>query len=104
MVVGNPNAAGTILQNNINRIILWADKRLVRFNPSKSESLVISRKCNKPTHPDLLIYKTIIPQAKIYRHLSVFISSDGSWDNPFEYIIDKSRGKDQQNEISQICA
>ena len=26
MVVGNPNAAGTILQNDINKIILWADK------------------------------------------------------------------------------
>ena len=33
MVVGNPNAAGTILQNEINKITLWADKWLVRFNP-----------------------------------------------------------------------
>ena len=26
MVVGNPNSAGTILQNDINKITLWADK------------------------------------------------------------------------------
>ena len=93
MAVGNRNTAGTILQNDINRVILWADKWLVRFNPSKSESLIISRKRNKPTHPDLLMYKTVIPQVNIYRHVGVFISSDGSWDNPFEYIIDKSREK-----------
>ena len=43
MVVGNPNAAGTILQNDINKITFWADKWLVRFNPSKSESLIIFR-------------------------------------------------------------
>ena len=91
MVVGNPNAAGTISQNDINRIIPWADKWLVRFNSSKSKSLIISRKRNKPTHPDLLMYKTVIPQVNIHRHFGVFIFSDGSWDNPFEYIIDRSR-------------
>ena len=48
MVVGNPNASGTILQNDINIIILWADKWVVRANPSKSESLIISRKNNVP--------------------------------------------------------
>ena len=93
MVVGNPSAAGIILQNDIKRIILWADKWLVRFNPSKSESLIISRKRNKPTHPDLLIYNTVIPHVNIHKHLSVFISSYVSWDNHLEYIIDKSRKK-----------
>ena len=78
MVVGNPSAAGTILQNDINRIIIWADKWLVRFNPSKSESLTIFRKRNKPTHPDLLIYNAVIPQVNIYKHLGVFISSNVS--------------------------
>ena len=29
MVVGNPNAAGTIFQNDINKITVWADKWLV---------------------------------------------------------------------------
>ena len=93
MVVGNPNAAGTILQNDINRIILRADKWLVRFNPSKSEPLIISRKRNKPTHPDLLMYITVIPLVNIHKHLGVFISSDASWDNYLEYITDKSRKK-----------
>ena len=48
MVVGNPNGTGTILQNDINKIILWADKWLVRYNPSKSESLMTSKKNDVP--------------------------------------------------------
>ena len=93
MVVGNPSAAGTILQNDINRITIWADKWLVRFNPSKSESLIIFRKRNKPTHLDLLIYNAVIPQVNIHKHLGVFISSNVSWDNHLENITDKSRKK-----------
>ena len=81
VVVGNLNAAGTILQNDINKITLWADKWLIRFNPSKSESLIIYRKRNKPTHPDLLMYNTVIPQVNMHNHLGVFISSDWSSDN-----------------------
>ena len=68
MVVGNLSAAGTILQNDISRIIIWADKWLVRFNPSKSESLIIFRKRNKPTHPDVLICNAVIPQVNIHKH------------------------------------
>ena len=90
MVVGNPSAAGTILQNDINRIIIWADKWLVRFNQSKSESLIIFRKRNKPTHLDLLIYNAVITQVNIHKHLGVLISSNVSWDNHLENIIDKS--------------
>ena len=90
MVVGNLNKAGTILQNDINKITLWADMWLVRFYPSKSESLIIFRKRNNPTHPVLSTYNTVIPQVNTHKHLAVFISSDGSWDDHLEYIIDKS--------------
>ena len=61
MVVGNPNAAGTILQNDINKITFWAETWLVRFNPSKSKCLIIIRKRNKLTHPDVLMFNTVIP-------------------------------------------
>ena len=105
MVVGKPTAADTILQNDINKIILWTDKWLVRFNPSKSESLIISRKRNKPTHSDLLIFNAVIPQVNIHKHLCNFISSNVSWDNHLEYIIDKSRKKISiMRRTSQICA
>ena len=84
-------------------ITLSADKWLVRFNPSKSESLIISRKHNKPAHTVLLMYNTVIPQVNMNKHFGVFISSDGSWDNHLEYIIDKSLKK-MNTMRSQSCA
>ena len=38
MVVGDPDTAGAILQTDINKITAWANRWLVKFNPSKSES------------------------------------------------------------------
>ena len=76
MFVGN--AAGTILQNDINKIILWVEKWLVRFNTLKSESIIISRKHNKPTHPDLLMYNTVIPVVNMHKHFSFSAMSHGT--------------------------
>ena len=50
MAVGDPDTAGAILKTDINKITAWANRWLVKFNPLKSESLIISRKRNKPAH------------------------------------------------------
>ena len=50
LVVRNPSDAGITLQDDINKINNWAESWLVKFNPAKSESLVISRKTSKPVH------------------------------------------------------
>jgi len=49
MVVNSANDTAAMLQSDINSISSWADTWLVQFNPSKSESLIISRKTNKPS-------------------------------------------------------
>ena len=61
MIVGDPDTTGAILQTDINRITDWANRWLVKFNPSKSESLIISRKRNKPVHPELFMSGVGIP-------------------------------------------
>ena len=54
MVVNSPNVTAAVLQSDINTISSWAEKWLVCFNPSKSKSMLISRKIiSKPTHPPL---------------------------------------------------
>ena len=40
LVVGDPDTTGAILQTDINRITDWANRWLVKFYPSKSESLI----------------------------------------------------------------
>ena len=90
LVVSNPAIAGTILQTDIDKITLWAQKWLVKFNPSKSESLVISRKRFKPNHPDLCMLNTEIPSVTSHKHLGIFLSDDGSWDFHFGKSIEKA--------------
>jgi len=50
IIVDNPVDAATQLNADLVKIHSWADKWLVTFNPSKTESLVISRKINRPIH------------------------------------------------------
>ena len=46
IIVDNPVDAATELSSDLLKIHHWATKRLVIFNPAKSESIVFSRKLN----------------------------------------------------------
>ena len=43
MTIVDPAHVGSILQTGIDKITRWAQKWLVKFNPAKSELLVISQ-------------------------------------------------------------
>lgn len=43
-VVENPLVTSITLNYDMHRIQKWADKWLVKFNPKKTESMIISRK------------------------------------------------------------
>ena len=49
----DPLDAAIKLNADLSRIDMWASTWLVTFNPSKSESLIFSRKVNKPYHPPI---------------------------------------------------
>ena len=55
MVVDNPDTAAELLNLDINKIMTLAKKLLVTFNPVKTESLLISRKLNRHTHPPVFM-------------------------------------------------
>ena len=40
---------------DLEKIMEWAKRWLVAFNPTKTESLLILRKINQPVHPPLFI-------------------------------------------------
>ena len=79
-----------MLQTDIDKITRWAQKWLVKFNPSKSESLVISPKRFNPNHPDLFMSNTEIPSVTSHKHLGIFLSDDGSWDFHIGKSIEKA--------------
>jgi len=90
MVVNSPNETAAVLQSDIDKISSWADKWLVCFNPSKSESMLISRKINKPSHPPLTMQNVNIPTVDVHKHLGVFISNDYTWHVHISFIKEKA--------------
>ena len=50
MIVDNPNETARIMNVDFEIINNWAKTWSVKFNPSKSESLLISRKVNRAVH------------------------------------------------------
>ncbi len=68
MIVNSPDRTAAVLQSDIDTISRWADQWLVHFNPSKSDSMLISRKINKPHHPPLSMVGVDIPIVNIDKH------------------------------------
>ena len=61
IIVDNPIQAVEQLNSDLLKIHLWATKWLVRFNPEKPESMLFSRKINKPFHPqEIMDQKSIL--------------------------------------------
>ena len=54
IIVENPVLSADCLNRDLDKIKQWATTWLVSFNPSKTETLLISRKVNRPQHPPLL--------------------------------------------------
>ena len=90
LVVRNPSDAGMTLQDDINKFNNRAESWLVKFNPAKSESLVISRKTSEAVHPNLNMSNTPIPNVQTHKHLGIHLSSDGSWDFHITIIVQKA--------------
>ncbi len=90
IVVDDPIEAGELLQADIDTITNWSIKWLVTFNPAKTESLLISRKNNKPQHPQLHMFDQPITEVDSHKHLGIFLTDVCTWHNQIAYIKDKA--------------
>jgi hypothetical protein len=57
ILIDNPNDTVFFLIQDLNQLERWSEKWLVKFNPNKTETMVISSKRNKLYHP---LYKWMI--------------------------------------------
>ena len=90
VIVDDPPTAAGQLNSDLAKIHSWAKKWLVTFNPSKSESVVFSRKRNKPNHPPLSMNQELINEVTSHKHLGLIFSDDCSWHEHFDYIKSKA--------------
>ena len=90
IIVDNPTTAALCLNSDLEKISRWAAIWLVTFNPSKNESLLISRKINKPIHPPLYMQNVQIQEVSSHKHLGLYFSNDCSWHQHIDYIKQKA--------------
>ena len=90
IIVDNPVEAANQLNSDLSKIHLWATKWLVKFNPAKSESVIFSRRQNKPYHPPVVLNQKQVAEVTSHKHLGLVFSNDCSWHEHLEYLKAKT--------------
>ena len=79
MIVDDPNSAADLMNNDLSEIHLWALQWLVKFNPNKTEELIISRKQSRPNHPSLFMNNIPVSRVETHKHLGLIFNEQCSW-------------------------
>ena len=90
IIVTDPVASAERLNADLIKILQWAETWLVTFNPNKTESLIISRKINKPLHPSLYMNDQQVLEVDCHKHLGLYLSNNGSWHQQINFILEKA--------------
>ena len=90
IIVEHPDLAARCINFDLHTISDWAGKWLVKFSPPKTESMVVTRKINKPNHPPLFMSDVLIKEVSSHKHLGVHLSSDCTWHSHIERIKEKA--------------
>ena len=90
VVVENPNEAAAVLNADLDAIYSWSKSWLVTFNPSKTISMLFSKKRNEVAHPSLYMNQILIETVSTHKHLGLILSSDAKWTSHISIIIDKA--------------
>ena len=90
IIVENPITSAVCLNSDLSKISIWANNWLVDVNPIKTESMLISRKLNKPVHPPLFMQEVQIAEVSSHKHLGLVLSNDCTWHQHIDYITKKA--------------
>ena len=63
----------------------------VKFNAIKTDYMIVSKKRNRPNHPDLILNGEIISESENHTHLGVSINNKLSWSVHLNMAIRESR-------------
>ena len=79
IIVGNPIEAAIQLNIDLEKVHQWASKWLVTFKPTKTESLLFTRKHNRPYHPPVTMNSYVITEVTDHKQLGFTFFSDCTW-------------------------
>ena len=90
LIVDSPTETATCLNSDLEIINKWSKQWLVDFNPSKTETMIISRKVNSPLHPNLAMNDITVAEVNQHKHLGLTLSTDGKWQPHISFIVNKA--------------
>ena len=89
IIVDNPVSAAEMINTDLETTHRWGEW-LVKFNPSKSESLLVAWKNNRNMHPPLIMNAVYINDVQHHNHLGVILSNDGTWHEHIDLFTSKA--------------
>ena len=90
IIVDDPVIAAGCINTDLDKISNWASTWLVTFNPSKTETLLFSRKINRPLQPPVFMQNQQISEVGSHKHLGLYFSNDCTWHEHINYITVKA--------------
>ncbi len=96
LFVDNPITSAVALDEDLKSLDEWANKWLIKFSPSKTKTMLVSKKKKILSHPKLSMGETNLDEVKSHKHLGLILSHDLSWS---EHIEDLATRASQSLEI-----
>ena len=75
IVSETPDASAAVINSDLQKITTLSSW-LVTFNPSKTESMIFSRKRDRPIHPPLVMINVPIESVRSHKHIGLTFTDD----------------------------
>ena len=89
MEVDQPDTAARNIDVDLSNIQNWADKWLVTFNPTKTKTMLISRRLISRNYPNPVFCNSTVESVNEHKHLGLIIRSDLTWSSHVNSITEK---------------
>lgn len=93
IIIENPNTDAQLLNNDLSKVHQWSHNWLVKFNPQKTESMLITRKHNHIQHPPLFFDNHPVTEVTTHKHLGLLFNTTCHWGDHIDQIICKANAK-----------
>ena len=90
IIVEDPATAANLMDSDLDKMHNWANAWLVKFNPHKTEEMVISRKIHPTDHPLVKMDNVVVNRVTSHKHLGVIFNNNCTWHEHISEITAKA--------------
>ena len=90
LVVEDPVMTADMMDLDLDKIHQWANAWLVKFNPHKTEELIISRKNVQINHPTVSMDTVEVKRVEFHKHLGLVFNNNCTWHEHISEITSKA--------------